>query len=129
MTPIDCPRCLSNAAFSNEEDKICYGCGFHTRKGWNKTKIKNLEKFEKDMPELYQSVRYIDENGSYWYPQTINLPQKGMVFADGSSPLTWKWCSVPLNSNTGKVDMSLASYYDEKDFIEALDNIGFFSKQ
>ena len=128
MNQIDCPRCSSNACFSDGENKSCYGCGFHTREGWNKTKIKNLEKFEKNMPELYQSIRFIDENGAYWYPQTINIPQKGMVFADGASPLTWKWCSVPLSPATGKIDMSGGTYYDEKDFIEALDNINFFNK-
>jgi hypothetical protein len=50
-----------------------------------------------------------------------------MVFADGRSTEDWKWAAV--QSKDGKADMITLQQFDEKDFMEALDYIGFFQKQ
>jgi hypothetical protein len=50
-----------------------------------------------------------------------------MVFADGKSADEWKWAGV--QSKDDKADMSTVKYFEERDFMEALDYIGFFEKQ
>jgi hypothetical protein len=50
-----------------------------------------------------------------------------MVFADGKSTKDWKWAGVQSKDN--KADMTTVKYFEEKDFMEALDYTGFFEKQ
>jgi hypothetical protein len=75
-------------------------------------------------------------------PQTINLPQQGMIFANGSNVGDWSWAAVKAVEVTqeeqhkypmpGKknqfykyrMDMSSMKHFPEKDFIEALSYIG-----
>jgi hypothetical protein len=55
------------------------------------------------------------------------LEDKSLVFADGKSLEEWKWAGVL--SKDGKADMTTVKYFEEKDFMEALDYVGFFEKQ
>jgi hypothetical protein len=55
------------------------------------------------------------------------LEDRSMVFADGRSVDDWKWAGV--QSKDGKADMTTVKYFEEKEFIEALDYIGFFEKK
>ena len=50
-----------------------------------------------------------------------------MIFADGVNADKWKWAAV--QSKEGKADMTTIKHFEEKDFIEALDYIDFFTKQ
>jgi hypothetical protein len=74
-------------------------------------------------------------------PSTVNLPEQGMVFAQGTSPIEWRWTAVkaverteedkkknPKVKSDWKMDMSNQKFYDEKDYMEALDYIGIFKK-
>lgn len=135
-----CPRCTSDACFVQEVSSKkywnCFGCGFYTESDYIKGN-KVLE--ELILPELYKDLEYKDEDGYYWYPKTVNIPNKGMVFVDGRSIMDWKWAAViaiPLakkekpkfKGQTHKMDMKTIKHFDEKDFMEALDYIGFFEK-
>jgi hypothetical protein len=125
---IICPRCGGNACHEVSNDKLtiwsCFGCGFTA----NSTTVEeNLENIEAVMPQLYKDLRFKDENDYHWYPSTVLLDDKSMVFADGRSKEEWKWTAV--QSKDGKADMSTAQQFEEKDFMEALDYIEFFTKQ
>lgn len=139
---ITCPRCTSNACYEYQEDSFkmyhCFGCGFTSNSHLiNGETTKN---FITTLPELYKSLIYIDESGLSWYPSTINLENLGMVFADGTGALNWKWAAimaVPIEENeknkfpktqTHKMDMKTLKHFDEKDFMEALDYIGYFNQ-
>jgi hypothetical protein len=37
------------------------------------------------LPELYKDLKFIDDNGYYWIPSTVNLPNKGMVYINGTN--------------------------------------------
>jgi hypothetical protein len=61
-----------------------------------------------------------------------------MVFVDGTSKGDWKWAAVkaiPLaegdkkvsDDQTHKMDMKNLKHYAEKDFMDALEQIGFFA--
>ena len=93
-----CPRCGSDACYANEvNDKItnysCFGCGFQSNSLMKKGEEFLNEQIE-ILPELYKDLLFEDENGQSWLPQTINLPQKGMVFANGGTTENWKWAAV-----------------------------------
>jgi hypothetical protein len=123
-----CPRCGGNACHeaSNEQFTVwsCFGCGFTA----NITTIDdNLENIEGVMPQLYIDLKFKDDKGYNWYPSTVILEDKSIVFADGKSTEDWKWAAV--QSKDGKADMTTIKHFEEKDFMEALDYVGFFEKQ
>ena len=143
-----CPRCGSDACYVQEvnheiKNYMCYGCGFIT----NSLMKKGEEFFESQMetlPELYKELMGEDEDtGLIWMPNTINLPNKGMVFADGTRANNWAWAAVkaiPMPEDEAekfkakgkdykfKMDMENIKHYPESDFMEALEYIGVFEK-
>ena len=123
-----CPRCNGNACHKAENEKLtvwtCFGCGYTS----NTTIIEeNLTNIESVMPQLYLDLRFQDPKGHYWYPSTVILEDKSMVFADGKSTEDWKWAAVQAKED--KADMTTVKHFEERDFMEALDYIGFFEKK
>ena len=102
----------------------CFGCGFTANSTLTDDKIEEVESV---IPQLYKDLRFKDEKGLYWYPNSVMLEDKSMVFADGRSAADWKWAGV--QSKDGKADMTTVKYFEEKEFMEALDYIGFFEKK
>jgi hypothetical protein len=124
---INCSRCNSNACSEVSNEKLtiwtCFGCGFTS----NTTMIEaNIATTEEVLPELYKALRYIDIEGYYWYPTSVILDNKSMVFAEGKSIEDWKWSAV--QSKDGKPDMSTKKEFVEHEFMEALDYIGYFKQ-
>ena len=143
-----CDRCGSDACYVQEvnheiKNYMCYGCGFIT----NSLMKKGAEFFESQietLPELYKELMGEDEDtGLIWMPNTINLPNKGMVFADGKNGSNWAWAAVkaiPMPKDEKekfkakgknfkfKMDMENIKHYPEGDFMEALEYIGVFKK-
>ena len=143
-----CDRCGSDACYVQEvnheiKNYMCYGCGFIT----NSLMKKGEEFFESQMetlPELYKELMGEDEDtGLIWMPNTINLPNKGMVFADGKNGSNWAWAAakaIPMPKEEQekfkakgknykfKMDMENIKHYPEGDFMEALEYIGVFEK-
>lgn len=126
---ITCPRCGSNAcsevsdvAYGDFTIWNCFGCGFTTNSTMTE---ENTEQAESIMPELFKALKFKDENGKYWYPIVVTLDDKSMVFAEGVSVEDWKWSAV--QSKDGKADMTTKQEFAERDFMEALDYIGYFN--
>jgi hypothetical protein len=125
---IVCVKCGGNACHEASNDQLtiwsCFGCGFTA----NSTLVEEkLEEVEAVIPQLYKDLRFKDEKGLYWYPNSVILEDKSMVFADGRSIKDWKWAGV--QSKDGKADMATVKYFEEKEFMEALDYIGFFNQK
>jgi hypothetical protein len=96
------------------------------------------------LPELYKDLFFKDAEGKIWMPNMVNQPDKGMVFAQGTNKAEWRWTgvkAVPVAQEEKKkspkpgkknedyefrMDMSTAKYFEEKDFMEALEYIGIF---
>ncbi len=86
-------------------------------------------------PELYKDLMTTDKDGRVWVPATVTLPNKGMVFLDGTSKLNWKWSAVRSieitkeertskkfpAEQTMKMDMKNMKQYGQRDFVDALD--------
>ena len=138
-----CSRCGSDACYEHSTGPeysiyMCYGCGFTTNT-LMKTDSVFLEEQIVVLPELYKDLIYVDGEGKYWMPSTINIHDKGMVFVNGKTIENWKWSAVKaieISENekekfsevdekaTYKIDMSTLKEFDEKDFMEALSYIG-----
>lgn len=141
-----CDRCGSDACYIQEvnheiKNYMCYGCGFIT----NSLMKKDEQFFEEQMqvlPELHKELMGEDEDtGLIWMPNTVNIPDKGMVFADGTTAINWRWAAVKAVSMPEdeaekfkakgknykwKMDMNTIKHFPERDYIEALDYIGVF---
>jgi len=123
-----CPKCGGNACHEASNNKLtvwsCFGCGFTSNTTLTEDKLTEVEVV---IPQLYKDLKYKDEKGYYWYPSTVILEDKSMVFAEGTSANDWKWAAV--QSKDSKADMTTKKEYEINDFMEALDYIGFFEKQ
>jgi len=138
---IECPRCGSNACSEMSDDKItiwlCMGCGFTTNTFMTP---ENAVKAEEVIPNLYVDLKFIDDKGLTWYPNSVTLENKSMVFADGTSKDDWKWAAVKsveiaekdrdkFKGEEYRADMTTIKHFEEKDFMDALEYIGYFDKK
>ena len=92
-------------------------------------------------PELYKDLMHIDEDGLVWFPATITLPAKGMVFLDGKSKDNWEWSAVKAielteeEKNSGKfpegqtikMDVINAKKFPQNGYMDALEVIDFYA--
>ena len=140
-----CARCGSDACYETDlgadyKISMCYGCGFTTNTLMHDDS-KFLEEQLEVLPEIYKDLVSKDEKGYHWMPSTINNPEQGMIFIDGTSIQDWKWAACPAielteeekpkfpKEATHKMDMKNVKHFDERDFIEALDYIGVFQNK
>jgi hypothetical protein len=138
-----CNRCSSDACYVqevNEQVKLyfCYGCGFQA----NSVMTRDSEFLQQQMetlPELYKELMGEDEKGLIWMPSVVNIPDKGMVFADGANGSNWRWAAVKATLMSEeektkfkekgkeydyKMDMTTLTHFPERDFMDALSYIG-----
>lgn len=139
-----CGRCGSDACYVqevNSEVKLhfCYGCGFQSNSAMKRDSEFLKEQLE-ILPELYKELMGEDEDGLIWMPSAVNIPDKGMIFADGKGQgSVWGWAAVkaiPMPEDEKakfkekgkeyewKMDMSTMMHFHERDYIEALTYIG-----
>lgn len=139
-----CNRCSGNACYEQKIDEqvttwLCMGCGFTTS-----TLMEGNSKVVKDAietsPELYRDLMFKDEDNRTWLPSTITLPGKGMVFIDGTTKTSWQWSAVKAvelikeeiesgrfpEGQTHRMDMKNAVQFGQKEFMDALEVIGFY---
>ena len=139
-----CPHCGSDACYVSENSPTiktysCFGCGYTTN-----TLMKEGEEFYNQqvevLPELYKDVMFKDEEGKCWFPTTINVPQQGMVFFNGTNKENAKWAAVKAvpvleeekekyKNKKGeyysyRMDMTTMQGFELKEFMEALSYIG-----
>ena len=142
---IICDRCGSDACYVNEVNEEiknyqCYGCGFVSNSLMKKDSPFLEEQMEL-LPNLYKELMGEDDDGKIWMPTTINIPDKGMIFANGPNAFNWKWGAVkstpvaddekekyPIPGSKGefykkRMDMETLKEFKERDFMEALSYI------
>ena len=117
---------------------LCFGSCYTTS-----TLMTEGSKTVKDLletsPELYKDLLFTDKDKRVWAPATITIREKGMVFADGTSKDDWKWTAVNAieipkeelekypKGQTHRMDMKNGKEYARKDFMDALEHIGFYN--
>lgn len=151
LTTCPCER-KSNGCYVNEiqgtpiKTSMCYGCGFMSN-----TLMKEGEQFLEEqlevLPELYKDLIWEDNTQQKWMPSSVNIPEKGMIFANGTNVDNWRWSAVlakevtedekhkfPIPGKSGefyshRMDMTTVKDFDRYNFIEALEFIGVFEKE
>jgi hypothetical protein len=146
---INCPKsggdlCYRTQITPDISNYLSLSCGF-----WTNSLMKEGEEFYETqmetLPELYKDLAWKDpKTEMVWVPNTINLKEKGMVFANGSNASNWGWAAVksipvpeeeqknhPIPGKPGefmkyRTDMTNMKIFHERDYIEALDYIGIF---
>jgi hypothetical protein len=141
---IICKRCGSDACMETEpysgiKSYHCMGCGFTTT-----TLMKEGEAFLEEqkeiLPELYKDLMFTDDEGKIWMPSSVNSPEQGMVFANGTGVDLWKWSAikaVPVleeekerfkkpdgSYHKYKTDMKRVLHFDKEYFSQALEAAG-----
>tara|TARA_R110002020_G_scaffold2117_3_gene9627 strand:+ start:4134 stop:4592 length:459 start_codon:yes stop_codon:yes gene_type:complete len=93
-----CPKCGSDACYKQEVNEnitnyMCCGCGFISN-----TLMRDGEEYWEQqlisLPELYKDLIYKDKSDQYWIPNTVNIPELGMVFVNGANIENWSWSAV-----------------------------------
>jgi hypothetical protein len=118
----------------------CLVSGFQTNDLMKESEGFDFEKYEETMPELHKDIKQIDEEGRVWYAQTINVEDKGIVFAGGTSKDDWgfigiKHILVPEEEKEKfkrpdgsyikyKNDPKTMKKFTKFEFIDALDYVG-----
>ncbi len=141
---IECKKCGGNACYEQKVNdshttSLCMGCGFSTSTFL--TEGSDQVKGALDTsPELYKDLMFKDKEGFVWLPSTITLPEKGMVFIDGTSTKNWKWAAaqaIKINEEdrklknypedqTWRMDMKNVKLFEQNAFMDALEVIGFY---
>ena len=137
-----CDRCGSDACYVQEVNQdvklhFCYGCGFQANTAM-KRDSEFLQQQMEVLPELYKELMGEDENGTIWMPSVVNIPDKGMVFADGTNSQNWRWAAVKATLMSEeekakfkakgkeydyKMDMTTLKHFPERDYMDALSYI------
>ena len=119
---------------------LCFGSGFTTSTTMTEGSVAHKTLLETS-PELYKDLLHVDKDKRVWAPSTVSLPEKGMVFIDGKNKDDWKWSAakaVKLSEDElkggkfpqgqeWKMDMANAKKYDQNQYMDAMEEIGFFS--
>ena len=144
---IQCPKsggdlCYKTQVTPDISNYLSLSCGY-----WTNSLMKEGEEFYKlqmeILPELYKDLAWVDEKtGLTWIPNTINVKEKGMVFANGTNSQNWQWAAVkaikipkkdqknhPIPGKPGefmkyKMDMKNMKTFKERDYMDALSYIG-----
>jgi len=141
----ECSKCKGNACYEQNIDEntktwLCMGCGFTTSTVMTKGGVAHNNLLETS-PELYKDLLFEDSTDRVWAPATITLPEKGMVFLNGANSKQWDWSAVRAveitdedrkvkqfpKDQTYKMDMGNMKQYGQKDFMDALEYIGFYT--
>ena len=135
----NCPKCGGDACYTTKlnattKNYFCFGCGFTTNDLMVIGEF-DFEQYEETLPELYKDIKVDDGTSRVWYPITINIEDKGTVFAKGTNFTNWMWAGIKVKEVSKeeqekfkeekyKADMSTIKHFIEREFIEALSYIG-----
>jgi len=145
-TKITCPvDGLGNCFHERLEEGDAYmsfDCGYASNEHY-KIGSEAIENVLRDAPQLITDLAVEDEaRGIVWIPSVIQIPEKGIVFPDGTSKDQWgyrfapeieipeeeqqKW---PIEGQDGKfytnrLDMENSIAYESWQFADAIANLG-----
>jgi hypothetical protein len=138
---IDCPLCGEpKSCYKTPINEfhfayVCLGCGFATNDLLREGEY-DVDTYEEELPELYKVIKKTDSEGRVWYPNVVNIPEKGVVFVSGATEDEWEWSAIkniPLTeeekalprfkNQTYKSDSKSLTDFG-KDYLSALEFVG-----
>ena len=144
---INCPKSGGDLCYKVQVAPEIYNylsisCGFWTNSFMTEDHEFYMQQME-TLPELYKDLVWTDpKTGLIWLPNTINVEDKGMVFANGTDASNWRWAAVkaieipkdetmkhPIPGKPGqfmkyRMDMKNMKTFEERDYMDALSYIG-----
>ena len=144
---INCPKSGGDLCYKVQVAPEIYNymsisCGFWTNSFMKEGHEFYMQQME-TLPELYKDLAWTDpKTGLIWLPNTINLPEQGMIFANGQNASNWKWAAVKAieipkderkevmgkiqthKMDMKKMDMKNLKSFEERDYMDALSYIG-----
>jgi len=148
---IDCPKsggkfCYETEPYPGTKVWMSLSSGFWT----NSLMTKGSDFYNEqtiNLPSLYVDIEWEDPNTKLiWLPQTINIPNVGMVFVNGTDSTNWGWSAVksiqvgkdekkkfPIKGQKGKyqtqkMDMTNMMNFGQDEFMNCLAYLGIFNK-
>jgi hypothetical protein len=132
---IKCPHCEAEMCYeydhSSYTQQMCFNCGYGSTSHMEKDS--DFVKSSRDvLPELIKDLEFVDSNNMVWYPSTINIAEKGMLFPNGGSKETWYWSVAPLveikpeekdrfpKGQTHKIDLAGMEHFPKESFALAV---------
>lgn len=132
---IKCPHCSAEMCYEYKHQHydqwMCFNCGYGSTS--HMVKDSDFVKSSKEvLPELLKDLEFTDENNLVWYPSTINIPEKGILFPNGGSKDAWGWAVAPLTeikeeekerfpkNQTHKVDLANLKNFPKEEFALAV---------
>jgi len=138
-----CNHCGSDAALETQLDSenkawLCYTCGFSTST-FHVSGSVLINQSDERCPTLYKDLKFTDDSNLVWYPTTLNYPEMGMVFLDGTSVDDYRWAAIlatnvdetekvkfPIPGQPGqfynkKMDLTTLKHFDKNEFMDALE--------
>jgi len=132
---VNCPHCEAEMCYeyphSNYTQWMCFNCGYGSTSMMEQDS--DFVKANKEvLPELIKDLEFVDKNNLVWYPSTINIPEKGILFPNGNSKESWGWSIAPLvkipkneksrfpKGQTHKVDLNGIENFDKEEFAAAV---------
>lgn len=148
---IICKKCGGDLAYENTFENNfkttnCMGCGFSSNSMLsNGSDYQN--QYEETLPELYKDLKFIDLDNKAWYPIVLNYPNKGMLFAEGTSDQNWGWTALlatKIEDNEKekfkkpgveneyfeyKMDAKTKRHFHKSDYISGVAYLGLFKEE
>jgi hypothetical protein len=136
----DCPICgtehsVFEVKMGGVNTRICQSCGYQTNDLMLEGEFQ-FEEYEAELPQLYVDAKKVDETKKVWYPNVVNIPDKGTVFLNGTNVEESQWSAIlnvklkaadkkkPMfKGKTHKSDSSTMKSFG-KDYLSALEYIG-----
>ena len=132
---VKCPHCEAEMCYEYHNPHyiqwMCFNCGYGSTS--HMVKDSDFVKSSKEvLPELIKDLEFTDENDFVWYPSTINVPEKGILFPNGNNKDNWMWAVAPLTlikkeeksrfpkKQTHKVDLNNMQYFPREEFARAV---------
>lgn len=140
---IRCPHCGSEVCYEQHIGDVttamCLSCGFTTTSQMQEGSEAEQAVFSKN-PKLYKGLRFVDPATKLvWYPAVLAVPEKGMVYINGSTEENWQWTATPVRKLTRKeqrlkkyqgqkyvADMKSSKFFGKDGFLEAATSLGMF---
>jgi len=132
---IKCKHCGEEMCYEYPHPKftqwLCFGCGY----GYTSYMTVGSDFVEQNrisLPELVKDLEFIDEDNFVWYPNSMSLPEKGILFPNGSGKDAWGWTVAPLveileeekfrfpANQKYKIDITRMEHFDKQDYAQAV---------
>lgn len=134
-----CTGCCYETRLGLIKSYICISCGFQSNSTITEGSA-NQKDYESTLPQLYIDLKFVDDEKKAWYPSTINIPDKGILFMNGTNKTDCKWTVMLVQKVsdsekekfkdtkgeyfTHKIDPSTAKHFSLKDYMDGIETLG-----